>query len=396
MLLQSPLHCPFLLHPKQYRQKVYLPSIKPKPFPSLNQLSYQRRYSNCRGKLTVTLEPLLAMRAALNLCQWELDLQVELSRHLNDAQFHVAMREAPACHSTTATALEEAYKSNIMALKWETKAVEGKECQAFAEAFWAVMWACPPEAQGTLNVSPPATHWQCATGSPHGNDNCGSATSHGKHNNYPRSHPTTGHNGWRTTINSLPTHSSKDTNTPIWNQMVAPFVWPGSSSFMSRRSRSGQSRHLPRRTSLLKMEREKAPCKTVQGELLGGLLPGFWGCKGGPASLPPVPEKHVCTRRVLWSCLHIPGDGLGDKPSEHQDVWGAEGLDWPARTEGCQLCYKASQRDIQFFHMVTPTKSPNFMGLKGIHSLQSSTWVRQLLPLPMVWEGGPEQRHSHK
>ena len=28
---------------------------------------------------------------------------------------------------------------------------------------------------------------------------------------------------------------------------------------------------------------------------------------------------------------------------------------------------KASQRDMQFFHTVTPTESPNIMGLKGIH-----------------------------
>ena len=29
---------------------------------------------------------------------------------------------------------------------------------------------------------------------------------------------------------------------------------------------------------------------------------------------------------------------------------------------------KASQRDIQFFHVVMPTTLPNIMGLKGIHS----------------------------
>ena len=65
---------------------------------------------------------------------------MELSRCLNDAQFDMAMREAMAHHSTTAIALKEAYKSNVMVLEWEAKA-EGKECQAFAEAFWAVMWA---------------------------------------------------------------------------------------------------------------------------------------------------------------------------------------------------------------------------------------------------------------
>ena len=75
---------------------------------------------------------------------------MELLRCLNNAQFNEAMREAVACHSTTAAALEEAYKSNVMVLEQETRAEEGRECQAFAEAFWAVIWACPPEAQGTF------------------------------------------------------------------------------------------------------------------------------------------------------------------------------------------------------------------------------------------------------
>ena len=68
-------------------------------------------------KLTAALECHLTMRATVDLHQWELDLQVELSRHLNNAQFNEAMREGMACHSTTATALEEAYKNNIMALE---------------------------------------------------------------------------------------------------------------------------------------------------------------------------------------------------------------------------------------------------------------------------------------
>ena len=44
---------------------------------------------------------------------------MKLSRHLNNAQFDMAVREAVACHSTATTALEEAYKSNIMALERE-------------------------------------------------------------------------------------------------------------------------------------------------------------------------------------------------------------------------------------------------------------------------------------
>ena len=37
-----------------------------------------------------------------------------------------------------------------MVLEQDTNAEEGRECQTFAEAFWAVVQACPPEAQGTF------------------------------------------------------------------------------------------------------------------------------------------------------------------------------------------------------------------------------------------------------
>ena len=79
----------------------------------------------------------------------------------------------------------------------------------------------PTRGPRDFNVSPPATHWWHAAGSPHGNKNCGSATSHGRHNNYPKGHPTTGHNRLRTVVYSLPTHSSKDadtlTRTKLWH-----------------------------------------------------------------------------------------------------------------------------------------------------------------------------------
>ena len=43
---------------------------------------------------------------------------------------------------------------------------------------------------------------------------------------------------------------------------------------------------------------------------------------------------------------------------------------WVGRQElkAANCVTKASQRDIQFFHTVSPTESPNIMGLKGIHS----------------------------
>ena len=54
---------------------------------------------------------------------------------------------------------------------------------------------------------------------------------------------------------------------------------------------------------------------------------------------------------------------LNVKINKVQEAWtGWQGL----RVANCAT--KASQRDIQFFCMVTTTESPNIMGLKGIHS----------------------------
>ena len=54
---------------------------------------------------------------------------------------------------------------------------------------------------------------------------------------------------------------------------------------------------------------------------------------------------------------------LNTKIHEVQEVWtGHQGL------KAAIQATKASQRDIQFFCMVTPTESPNNMGLMGIHS----------------------------
>ena len=48
-LLQLPLHCPFPLHPKQYRQQRYLPFVSPKPLSCLNQLTHQGSCSDYRS-----------------------------------------------------------------------------------------------------------------------------------------------------------------------------------------------------------------------------------------------------------------------------------------------------------------------------------------------------------
>ena len=60
---------------------------------------------------------------------------------------------------------------------------------------------------------------------------------------------------------------------------------------------------------------------------------------------------------------------LNVKIYEVQEAWtSCQGL------RAANHAAKASQRDKQFFHMVTPTKLPNIMGLKGIHSTEALHW----------------------
>ena len=60
---------------------------------------------------------------------------------------------------------------------------------------------------------------------------------------------------------------------------------------------------------------------------------------------------------------------LNVKIYEVQEAWTSQ---WGLKA--ANHAAKASQRVIQFFHMVTPTKLPNIMGLKGIHSSVTLYW----------------------
>ena len=73
---------------------------------------------------------------------------------------------------------------------------------------------------------------------------------------------------------------------------------------------------------------------------------------------------------------------LNVKIYEVQEVW--TGWQGP---KAANHATNASQRDIQFFHIVTPTESPNIMGIKGVHSPRGPTLVRWPLLLPLVWKG---------
>ena len=102
-----------------------------------------------QGKINMALEQLLQVRATMDFCCRELELNVECLAHLNDAQFTEAIKEAEVCHATTATALQQAHMNSVLTLECEAKVEVGLECQAFVEAYEVAIWGCQPKTQGT-------------------------------------------------------------------------------------------------------------------------------------------------------------------------------------------------------------------------------------------------------
>ena len=75
----------------------------------------------------------------MDFCHKELDLNMELTACLNDAQAAKAIKEAEVCHPTTACALQQAHRDSVLVLEHEAKVEEGRDCQAFVEAFRAAI-----------------------------------------------------------------------------------------------------------------------------------------------------------------------------------------------------------------------------------------------------------------
>ena len=101
-------------------------------------------------KMNMALEWLLTNRATGDLCCKELDLNMELAAHLNEAQATEAIKQAEVCHTTTACALQWAHRESVLVLEHQTKVEERWDCQVFVEAFRVAIWACPTETYGTL------------------------------------------------------------------------------------------------------------------------------------------------------------------------------------------------------------------------------------------------------
>ena len=101
-------------------------------------------------RMNVALELLLATRANMDSHHKELDLNTELTMHLNKAQVIKAIKEAEVHHTTAACILQQTHRENMLRLECKVKVEEGQDHQTFMEAFGMALWACLPENQGAL------------------------------------------------------------------------------------------------------------------------------------------------------------------------------------------------------------------------------------------------------
>ena len=120
--------------------------------------------------------------------------------------------------------------------------------------------------------------------------------------------------------------------------------------------------------------------------------------KRGQADLPPDPQNHVWTEKVLWPHLRFSMKWPGKQASWMLRYMRCRRLGLASwGTYSCQShCRSLPKRHTVFPCMVMPTKLPNIMGLKGIHCLGALDWWVQLLLLSPVWKGRTEWRHSCK
>ena len=110
----------------------------------------------------------------------------------------------------------------------------------------------------------------CTTGSPRGNDNCSSATTHGRHNNYPKSFtPQLATMGRELPLTASPPTVPRTPTPPSRTKWQCPSSQLGSSSFKSRRRGSGWSRHLPRRTSPAENGKREGPLQNSSRRAIG-------------------------------------------------------------------------------------------------------------------------------
>ena len=109
-----------------------------------------------QGKMNAALEWLLMTRATMDSHCRELELNTELTMHMNKAQATEAIKEAEVCHAaaikeaklhhttrikeaevwhtTNSCVLQQTHKESMLALEHKAIAEEGWDCCAFVEA----------------------------------------------------------------------------------------------------------------------------------------------------------------------------------------------------------------------------------------------------------------------
>ena len=111
---------------------------------------------------------------------------------------------------------------------------------------------------------------------------------------------------------------------------------------------------------------------------------------GGPI-IPPTEE--CLPRRGPMTWCQFSEKWPGDQVPEHRYPWGAGGLGQWVGTKSNQLCCKNLPMGGTIFLHHTTNWVTKHHGVEGDLLSQGPTLVRQLIVLPLVWQGGAEWGH---
>ena len=255
--------------------------------------------------------------------------------------------KAKGQHADTAAALQQAHLDSVATVNHKAMVEEEQKCQAFAEEFSTAFKSCPLEDHWALMYLPqllasgislvpllgmPATTWPQATAD----------------------------------IGSISATLTLDTPVP---QPSNKWWHPSSDQGMPD---PGQEEEAP-------CDLSEEPTHKKQKPLARTFREAQWEAFSKDSEVVNVTQQtYHKTHKVMFdqegSCVLTSvfremaweTSLLNVKIYEVQEAW----TSWWG-LKAVNHTAKASQRDIQFFCVVTPTESPNIMGLKGIYSLEA-------------------------
>ena len=160
-----------------------------------------------------------------------------------------------------------------------------------------------------------------------------------------------------------------------------------------RRRGGGQSRHFSRLASPVKVEREKAPCKT-QGEPLGSHQKGLWPCPKYEVGVVSDAPYQLWPQGVSGPLPHLSGDSHLCWPNGLWSPQCSGGVDWAKGPPGVSPHSERFPKKPPVFLVGASYQIAQDHGTKGNPFPSSPVPVSGTVILSMVQKGRAEWKHG--